>query len=133
MIGCHLTAGGPNYGDEKIQSLLKDYFKSASDAPQLLGQRFYADRDDIIFQIDIDVEIAQVHAGIIFGFEAITKIAPLSKRDFSFGILILHFDGNHLPVVAISDIECSKEFFIEKNMKEEAWRKHCLLIEDKDG
>lgn len=128
-----VLGGQLKYSDDKIESLLQVYYKSKTNAPILLGQQFYTDRDDHIFQIEIEVELDQVHEGLLFGFESMMKIVPHTKRNIDYGMVIIHFRNNHLPVVEICDIACSEKFFLDKTINEAAWRKHCLIIEDKDG
>mgnify|MGYP006176192737 FL=1 len=118
----------PKYGDEQIVIILKEYFNSIKQSPTLLGHRFYNHKYEYVFQLEIETSDIDFNDGLIFGFNAISKIADVAKSPFTHSILIIHFEGKHVPIVAKSEIECSKSFFMEGVMDETQWRKKCLTI-----
>ena len=43
----------PRYGDKQIHSMLKEYFVTENNAPDLLGIRIFKGKKGKVFQIDI--------------------------------------------------------------------------------
>ena len=127
----HFCFGGsPKYGDAQIVIILKEYFESMRNAPTLLGHRFYIDKNYQVIQIEIETPEIGFNDGILFGFNAMSKIADVAKTKFTQSILIIHFQGQQIPVVAKSKLECSKAFFLDGLQDETQWRKNCLKITD---
>jgi len=123
-----VIAGTPQFGDKQIVIMLKEYFHADQNAPELIGQRFYLNRGEMVIQLEVDATAQNVNETLLFGFKAMSQIANISKTDFTQSILVLHFRGNILPSVAKSDIQCSKDFFINHTINENKWRKDCLII-----
>ena len=120
----------PNFGDKQISIMLSDYFSASKDSPTLLGHQFYQNRDRKIFQIEIQIKTENVNNAMIFSFKAMSRLANLAKTNFDLAILVMHFEENINPVIAESEILCSKDFFITKIGNENQWRKNCLTIRD---
>ena len=118
------------YGDEQITAMLKEYFLSNKSSPLLLGHQFYTDNNENIFQIEIKTETQNVNSALLFGFKAINDIANVSKRDFTHSICVIHFNKITLPIIAESNLKCSKGYFIHNNDNEAQWRKNCLSIQN---
>ena len=84
----------------------------------------------MIFQLELEADSAKVNETLIYGFESISKFSNVSKTNFTHSILVIHFGDNILPIVAESDIECLKRFFIDESYSENQWRKNCLTIKN---
>lgn len=121
-------ADSPKFGDTQITIMLKEYFHAAKNAPDLIGQRFYQNRGEMVIQLEIESTVGNVNESLLFGFNAISQIANVSKTTFTEAVLIMHFGDKALPAVAKSKIDCSKEFFVDNSFNENKWRKDCLTI-----
>ncbi len=121
-------ADSPKFGDMQITIMLKEYFHSAKNAPDLIGQRFYQNRGEMVIQLEIESTVGNVNESLLFGFNAMSQIANVSKTTFTEAVLIMHFGDKTLPAVAKSQIDCSKEFFVDNSFNENKWRKDCLTI-----
>tara|TARA_A100001011_G_scaffold52730_1_gene50964 strand:+ start:6948 stop:7283 length:336 start_codon:yes stop_codon:yes gene_type:complete len=110
--------------------MLKEYFISSKTAPLLMGHQFYSDRDKMIFQIEIKTNPENVNNALLFGFKAINDLADVSKVNFTHSILVIHFNNNALPVIAESNLECSRFYFLDGRENEAQWRKNCLTIQN---
>ena len=120
---------GQNYSDEQIITMLKQYFENSS-TDKLLGNHFFVNENKNIFQIEIQISAANLNNSLIKAFSAITKLSEVAESDFSEAIIIFHFKTNNLPIIAKSELKCSKKFFIEKTNNEMQWRKNCLSIQN---
>ena len=87
-----------------------------------MGHQFYTDKDETIFQIEIKTKTQDVNNTLLFGFKAINDIANLAKTKFTHSILVIHFNKVALPIVAESNLKCSKNYFIYSNDNEKQWR-----------
>jgi len=125
-----IIAGSNTYGDKQIVEMLGEYFSSFKDSPNLIGQRFYGNSNEMVFQLEIETESTHVNKALIFGFDTISKFSDISKNKFTHSILIIHFNENILPIVAEANIDCSEKFFIDKSYDENKWRKNCLTIKN---
>ena len=118
----------PKFGDGQIAIMIEEYFHSSREAPELMGHQFYASKYEQVIQIEIDTKEANVNDALLFGFKAMSQIANVAKTPFTQSVLVIHFGDHGMPVVASAFLDCSKEFFLDGTMKEDAWRKHCLII-----
>ena len=84
----------------------------------------------MVFQLEIETSSAKVNNALLFGFDTISKLSNISKINFTHSILVIHFEGDILPIVAETNIDCSRKFFIEKSYDENKWRKDCLTIKN---
>jgi len=120
----------PKFGDEQISVMLREYFTASKNSPILIGHQFYQTRDKKIIQIEIQLKATSANNAMIFGFKAMNRLANVAKTNFDLSILVMHFEDNIMPIIAESDILCSKDFFINKIGNENQWRKNCLTIRD---
>ncbi len=125
-----LIGGNSNYGDKQIIKMLEEYFISNNNAPSLIGHQFYENANELIFQIEVETDAKIVNEVLLFSFDAINKLANLSKTNFTHSILVIHFYGDVLPIVAESNIDCARNFFIDGSENENQWRKNCLSIKN---
>ena len=125
-----LISGPVKFGNDQIIIMLKEYFISSKTAPLLMGHQFYSDRDKMIFQIEIKTNPENVNNALLFGFKAINDLAGVSKVNFTHSILVIHFNNNALPVIAESNLECSRFYFLDGKENEAQWRKNCLTIQN---
>ena len=109
--------------------MLKQYFENSS-TDKLLGNHFFINENKNIFQIEIQIVATNFNNSLIKSFSAITRLSEIAKSDFSEAIIIFHFKNNNVPIIAKSDLKCSKKFFIEKTNNEIQWRKNCLSIQN---
>ena len=123
-----LFSNTPKYDDAQISGMLKNYFLSTENAPTLIGQRFYLNRGEMTFQLEIESTIEDVNDALLFSFNAVSRFTNISKTIFTHSILVMHFGENAYPTIAKTEIECSKDFFVRGNIKEDRWRKNCLTI-----
>jgi len=117
-----------NYDDKQIIIMLNQYFEDSS-TDKLLGNHIFADNGKNIFQIEIQTDIANFNDSMVNGFMVINKLSNMAKTDFMQAIIIIHFITDSLPVIAKSDLNCSKKFFIEETQNEMQWRENCLSIQ----
>ena len=117
-----------NYDDKQIIIMLKQYFEDSS-TDKLLGNHIFTDNSKNIFQIEVQTDIASFNDSMVNGFMVINKLSNMAKTDFMQAIIIIHFRTESLPVIAKSDLNCSKKFFIEKTQNEMQWRENCLSIQ----
>ena len=82
----------------------------------------------MVIQLEIESTVGNVNESLLFGFNAMSQIANVSKTTFTEAVLIMHFGDKTLPAVAKSQIDCSKEFFVDNSFNENKWRKDCLTI-----
>ena len=118
------------YGEKQITKILDEYFLSFKSSPSLLGHKFYKNSNKMVFQLEIETNSAKVNNALLFGFDTISKFSNISKINFTHSILVIHFEGDILPIVAETNIDCSRKFFIEKSYDENKWRKNCLTIKN---
>ena len=116
------------FGDKQIIIMLNQYFEK-SNSSQLLGHHFFSDKNDTIFQIEIETETENFNIAIVDAFSVINKLSNIAKTNFTQSIVILHFKTNNFPVIAKSELGCSKDFFIYKTHNEALWRQNCLSIQ----
>ena len=126
----NLISDPVKFGNDQIIIMLKEYFISNKAAPLLMGHQFYSDRDKMIFQIEIKTSPENVNNALLFGFKAINDLADVSKINFTHSILVIHFNNNALPVIAESNLECSRFYFLDGKENEAQWRKNCLTIQN---
>ena len=119
-----------NYGDEQIIIMLNTYFKNSGEQSLLLGHHFYNNQNGTVFQIEIQTKIKNLNDEMIGAFLIINQLADIAKTSFTHSIVIIHFDTNFLPVIAKSELLCSKRYFIYKTQTEQQWRKNCLSIQN---
>ena len=130
MIWKILIASGHTYGDRQIINMLDEYFLSSKDAPSLIGHRFYESSSEMVFQLEIETDSAKVNGALVFSFDAINKFADISKTNFTHSILVIHFYGDVLPIVAETNLNCARRFFLDELENENQWRKNCLTIKN---
>lgn len=118
------------YGEKQTTKILNEYFLSFKSSPSLVGHRFYKSSNEIVFQLEIETDSAEVNNALLFGFDTISKLSNISKINFTHSILVIHFERGILPVVAETSIDCSRKFFIERSYDENKWRKNCLTIKN---
>ncbi len=118
----------PKFGDEQLAIMIKEYFQSSLEAPDLMGYQFYLSKYEQVIQIEIDTKPEDVNNALLFSFKVMSQIANVAKTQFTQSVLIMHFGGHGLPIVASSLLDCSGQFFLDGKIKEDAWRKHCLII-----
>ena len=93
-----------------------------------MGYQFYLSKYEQVIQVEIDTKPEHVNNALLFSFRAMSYIANVAKTPFTQSVLVMHFGDYGLPVVATAFLDCSKEFFLDSIIKEDAWRKHCLII-----
>ncbi len=120
-----------DYGEKQITIMLNNYFKTEDSISILLGHHFYKEQEDMIFQIEIQTKIDKINNAMIDAFLVINKLSNISKIKFTQSIVIIHFEKNFLPVIAKSNLDCSKNYFINNSHTEAQWRKNCLSIQNK--
>ena len=120
----------PRFGDEQIVIMLKEYFKASKSAPALIGHHFYSSRDETVIQIEIEPGVNDVNDALVFSFKAMSQLANISKTQFTHSVLVMHFGHTTLPVIAKTDLECAKGYFIYISENESQWRKNCLTIRE---
>jgi len=118
------------YNNKQVVKMMYEYFSSSKSSLGLIGHRFYESSNGVIFQLELEADSAKVNEALIYGFESISKFSNISKTSFTHSILVIHFGDNILPVVAESNIECLKKFFIDASYSENQWRKNCLTIKN---
>ena len=116
------------FGDKQIIIMLNQYFEK-SNSSQLLGHHFFKDKNDTIFQIEIESETENFNIVMVDAFRVINKLSNIAKTNFTQSIVILHFKTNNFPIIAKSELGCSKDFFIYKTHNEALWRQNCLSIQ----
>ena len=125
-----LAALENTYGEKQVTKILDEYFLSFKSSPSLLGHKFYKNSNEMVFQLEIETNSAKVNNALLFGFDTISKLSNISKINFTHSILVIHFERDILPIVAETNIDCSRRFFIEKSYDENKWRKDCLTIKN---
>ena len=118
-----------NYSDEQIIIMLNQHFEDSSD-DQLLGSHTFTNGNEKIFQIEVQTNVADFNISLIKAFSVISALTNAAKSNFAQAIVIFHFKGNKLPIIAKSDLNCSRKFFIDKTENEVQWRKKCLSIQN---
>ena len=118
------------YDNDKLIGMLKDYFKTNQNAPQIIGHSFYGNDKKMVFQMEIQTQTKNVNKDLIFSFNTISKITQLAKTNFTHSVLVIHFTKDFLPIIAESSLKCNKKIFIDKVYDENQWRKHCLTIKN---
>ena len=116
------------FGDKQIIIMLNQYFEK-SNSSQLLGHHFFSNKNDTVFQIEIETETANFNIAMVDAFRVINKLSNIAKTNFTQSIVILHFKTNNFPIIAKSELGCSKDFFIYKTHNEALWRQNCLSIQ----
>ena len=116
------------FGDKQIIIMLNQYFEK-SNSSKLLGHHFFNDKNDTIFQIEIETETENFNIVMVDAFRVINKLSNIAKTNFTQSIVILHFKTNNFPIIAKSELGCSKDFFIYKTHNEALWRQNCLSIQ----
>ena len=120
-----------NYGEKQIVVMLNNFFKTENSISILLGHYFYKEQEDMVFQIEIKTKIDKINDATVDAFLVINQLANISKIKFTKSIVIIHFEKNFLPVIAKSDLDCSKNYFINNSHTEAQWRKNCLFIQNR--
>ena len=129
LISLHVVlCKNENYDDKQIIIMLNQYFEDSS-TDKLLGNHIFTDNSKNIFQIEVQTDIASFNDSMVNGFMVINKLSNMAKTDFMQAIIIIHFRTESLPVIAKSDLNCSKKFFIEETQNEMQWRENCLSIQ----
>ena len=118
-----------NYSDEQIIIMLNQHFEYSSD-DQLLGSHIFANDSENIFQIELQTNVTNFNISLTRAFSAISTLTNAAKTNFTQAIVIFHFKANKLPIIAKSDLNCSRKFFIDKTENEVQWRKKCLSIQN---
>ena len=118
-----------SYSDEQIIIMLNQYFEDSSD-DHLLGHYIYNDNNGDVFQIEVQTSITNFSMSMTRAFSVISTLTNAAKTNFTEAIVIFHFKTNNLPIIAKSDLKCSRKFFIDKIENEVQWRKKCLSIQN---
>ena len=118
-----------SYNNEQIIIMLNQYFEDSSD-DQLLGNHIFTDNSENVFQIEVQTNIANFNISLTRVFSVINTLTNAAKTNFTRAIVIFHFKNNKLPIIAKSDLNCSRKFFIYKTENELQWRKKCLSIQN---
>ena len=122
---CKIT----NYSDEQIIIMLNQYFEDSS-GDQLLGNHIFTDNSENIIQVEIQTNISNFNTSLTKAFAVVSTLTNVAKTNFTQAIVIFHFGTNKLPIIAKSDLNCSRKFFIEQTQNEVQWRKKCLSIQN---
>ena len=85
---------------------------------------------EIIFQIEVQTNATNFNISLTKAFSVISTLTNAAKTNFTQAIVIFHFKGNKLPIIAKSSLNCSRKFFIDKTENELQWRKKCLSIQN---
>ncbi len=118
-----------SYGTEQIIIMLNQHFEDSSD-DQLLGNHIFTNGSEIIFQIEVQTNATNFNISLTKAFSVISTLTNAAKTNFTQAIVIFHFKGNKLPIIAKSSLNCSRKFFIDKTENELQWRKKCLSIQN---
>ena len=118
-----------SYDNEQIIIMLKQYFEDSSN-DQLLGNYIFTDNDENILQIEIQTNIPNFNLSLTRAFSVISTLTNAARTNFTRAIVIFHFKTSKLPIIAESDLKCSRKFFIDKTENEIQWRKKCLSIQN---
>ena len=118
------------YNKSQIVKLMQNMFSEPNAKRKLLGYHFYKDNDNMIFQIEIETSPHLANNDMIFSFRVINKLADVSKNKFTHAVVVLHFKVNALPIIAKSELKCSKKFFSYETYNQAQWRKNCLSIQN---
>ena len=124
-----LLCRNKNYSNEQIIIMLNQHFEDSS-YDQLLGNHIFTNGSEIIFQIEVQTNTTNFNISLTKAFSVISTLTNAAKTNFTQAIVIFHFRGNKLPVIAKSDLNCSRKFFIDKTENEIQWRKKCLSIQN---
>ena len=76
-----IIAGANTYGDKQIVEMLGEYFSSFKDSPNLIGQRFYENSNEMVFQLEIETDLTRINKALLFGFDTISKFSDISKKN----------------------------------------------------
>ena len=125
-----VMGNNPHYGNEQIIMMLEEFFKESKNSPALFGHHFYKNKNEMVFQVEIETDAKNVNDAMIFSFKIISKLANISKTNFTHSIVVMHFKINALPIIAKTELSCSKKYFIDKKQNEIQWRKNCLSIQN---
>ena len=117
------------YDNEQIIVMLNQYFEDSSD-DQLLGNYIFADDSENVFQIEVQTNLSNFNISLTRAFSVISTLTNSAKTNFTQAIVIFHFKTSKLPIIAKSDLKCSRKFFIDKTENEIQWRKKCLSIQN---
>tara|TARA_B100001027_G_scaffold179254_1_gene130616 strand:+ start:382 stop:714 length:333 start_codon:yes stop_codon:yes gene_type:complete len=109
--------------------MLNQHFEDSSD-DQLLGNHIFTNGSENIFQVEVQTNVNNFNISLTKAFSVISTLTNVSKTNFTQAIVIFHFKGNKLPIIAKSDLNCSRKFFIDKTENEAQWRKKCLSIQN---
>ena len=118
-----------NYNDEQIIIMLNQHFEDSSN-DQLLGNHIFNNGSENIFQIEVQTSVTNFNVSLTKAFSVISKLTNVAKTNFTQAIVIFHFKGNKLPIIAKTDLNCSRKFDIDKIENEAQWRKKCLSIQN---
>ena len=118
-----------NYSDEQIIIMLNQYFEDSS-YDQLLGDHIFTSGSENIFQIEVQTNVNNFNISLKRAFSVISALTNAAKTNFTQAIVIFHFKANKLPIIAKSDLNCSRKFFIDKTENEMQWRTKCLSIQN---
>ena len=114
----------PIYGDEQLESLLKNHCENIFDFPELLGIHIYNDKKGRVLQVDIEVTKNNNH--IIMTMDAISQIGQYSKTPFHKFIIIEHYPQGDIPTGYESNADCAINYFVRKKIPKNIWMKDCL-------
>ena len=118
-----------SYDTEQIIIMLNQHFEDSSD-DHLLGNHIFTNGGENIFQIEVQTNVTNFNISLTKAFSVISALTNVAKTNFTQAIVIFHFKGNKLPIIAKSNLNCSKKFFIDKTENEVQWRKKCLSIQN---
>ena len=118
-----------DFSNKTITAILEKRFTSPITTHELLGYNFYEDKNETIFQIEILADIDDINDAILFSFRSISIIADISKTHFTHSVVVIHFINKSNPIIAKTDLDCSKEYFLELKKTESHWRNSCLSIQ----
>ena len=118
-----------DFSNKTITAILEKRFTSPITTHELLGYNFYEDKNETIFQIEILADIDDINDAILFSFRSISIIADISKTHFTHSVVVIHFINKSNPIIAKTDLDCSKEYFLELKKTESQWKNSCLSIQ----
>ena len=115
-----------DFDNKTVAAILERQFTNPITTHELLGYSFYENKNEMIFQIEVLTDIEDINDAILFSFRSISIIADISKTHFTHSVVVIHFINKSNPIIAKTDLDCSKEYFLELKKTESQWRNSCL-------
>ena len=118
-----------DFDNKTVAAILEKRFTSPITTHELLGYSFYENKNETIFQIEVLTDNDDITDAIMFSFRTISIIADISKTHFTHSVVVIHFINKSNPIIAKTNLDCSKEYFLELKKTESQWRNSCLSIQ----